>query len=241
MSVLVIRPKPNERERAVREGWPSQTMLDWPEEAVSAMRRFRSEPWKFTTRADIRREKIERMEEALRRKRQPQTERRVLCVWVFWCPGIGGFAFYGWWAYFVGVGGKFYSGGGVKGDIAGTLLEQVRALFPTGPRPLLAEADRPDDWMPRFARMHARGTRAGKPQGRALVWATVKGDVVVSVEGNAVAGRRVWIGRSTSQPVNGVDRWVTEAGIVSTSETSRTPRARPRCGNSSPPTEGPAR
>ena len=161
----------------------TERMLSWPEDAVSASRRFPGEPWEFTYKSDILKAKRERMEQSLRNKREiGRVERRALYVWVFWCPGIGGFAFRGWWTYLVGIGGKRYHGHGVKGNVAGELMDKVMELFPVAnPLPLFGPVDL-HDWKPLFATQYQHGLWCGKPQGKAAVWAMVEGERVLTIE-----------------------------------------------------------
>jgi len=147
--------------------------LIWPEDAVSAYRKHMYEPWQFTTKADILRKRRERMEKALRGKREYDVvHRRALYVWVFRCPGINNFIFRGWWTYLIGLTGQ-YHGGGYKGEVTGGLFNQIRELFPVeNPHPLYAlDAD---EWMQLFAKQYQRGKWCGKPQGKAPIWAEVK-------------------------------------------------------------------
>lgn len=176
MSTFVIRPR--KRDRGNPDAFPTERMLDWPEDAVSAYRFCPGKPWEFTTRADVLRHKRERMERALAHKRMPAApQRRAMYVWVFHVPG---FIFGGWWAYLVGIGGATVHAGGVKGDLDAALLAQAMALFPVeNPHPLLPLS--PREWMSRFARRYRRGRRRGRPQGKAFVWALVRNGNVIEV------------------------------------------------------------
>ena len=188
MSTFIIRPRKKDR---LRPGFNAERMLDWPDDAVSAARRFPEDPWRFTYRSDVLRGKRERMEQALSLKRKPDLLRRALYVWVFWCPGLGGVAFCGWWTYLIGVGGVRYHGGGTKGQVVGGLMGTIRSLFPvTNPHPLF-ETIKDDEWMRRFARRHQRGRWSGRPQGKAAVWATVRGEHVEEILGLAQAREKV--------------------------------------------------
>jgi len=183
---IIVRPRPADR---CKPGlFNTERMLDWPDGAVSAERSFRGDRWRFTYQADVLRAKRERMVRNLRRKREAGfTCRRALYVWVFWCPGVLGFAFRGWWLYLVGIGGKQYQGGGVKGNLAGELLQHVMELFPIPAAnrfPLLGPPSA-DDCMPLFAREHRHGLRSGKPQGKAAVWAAVRGERVLEIHSRA--------------------------------------------------------
>jgi len=176
---IIVRPKPTDRHKPE---FFTERMLHWPDDAVSAVRWLPGDPWQFTFKADILRRKRERMEEALHFKRDfGRIGRRALFVWVFWCPGLGGFAFRGWWTYLIGLGGARYSAGGVKGGVGGQNLCRVMELFPVAnPYPLLGPVD-PYDWMPLFARKYQRGRWCGKPQGKAAVWATIQGEAVLEI------------------------------------------------------------
>jgi hypothetical protein len=176
MSTTIIRPRAKDRERAIREGWPT-TRFPWPEDAVSAYQNYPGAPWEFTTRADLLRERRKEMEARLRRKRRPTSERRALMVHVFY---VGPPIFMGWWTYLVGIGDRRYPGGGHKHDVCGPLLARVRELFP------LVLPGLPDDqWMECFARRFQKRTRFGKPEGAAPVWATVDGERVLSIDAAA--------------------------------------------------------
>lgn len=179
--MIVIRPRPADRHKPELF---TERMLDWPDGAVSAERRGPGDRWRFTYRADLLRAKRERMERNLWQKREVgQVSRRALYLWVFWCPGITGFAFRGWWAYLIGVGGQRYQGGGVKGDLAADLLRRVMELFPipaASRHPLWGSAAA-YDWMPLFAQKYQCGMRSHKPQGKAAVWALVRDDYCMEI------------------------------------------------------------
>ena len=117
-----------------------------------------------------------------RRSDYDVTYKKPLYVWVFWCPGVGGFAFRGWWTYFVGLG-RDYHGGGYKGEADGKLKDDLLRLFPlTGPN--LFETNW-DEWMKRFVKKYRRGTWCGKPQGKSPVWAEVQGGRIKRLLGMA--------------------------------------------------------
>jgi hypothetical protein len=79
----------------------------------------------------------------------------------------------------VGIGREYYDGGG-KGSLGGDLLDQAMQMFPVdNPRPLLPLDHY--EWMPLFAERYRRGTWCGKPQGKAPVWAEVKGGRVLRI------------------------------------------------------------
>ena len=178
---MIIVKRPKSRDRGKLKFF-TERMIDWPAEAVSAERQGPREPWRFTFRSDVLRMKRERMERNLAIKRESDLScRRALYVWVFWCPGVAGFAFQGWWTYLTGIGGKRYHGGGVKGKVAEDLLSRIMQMFPVdNPYPLLGPVSA-DEWMPLFARKHQRGLWCGKPQGKAAVWATVDNDRVLEI------------------------------------------------------------
>jgi len=154
--------------------------LIWPKDAVSAFREHMYAPWEFKYKSDILREKQERMEGHLWWKREYGiVQRKPLYVWVFWCPGINDCFFKGYWTYFVGLG-KDYHGGGYKDDIVGKLLEQVIKLFPLVETDLFGNFNY-DLWQRRFIEKYQRGIWCGKPQGKAPVWAEVKGGNVEKI------------------------------------------------------------
>lgn len=156
----------------------------WPEGAVSAYQSYRGAPWEFTTKADILRGKRERMENCLWWKREyVVTHRRPLYVWVFWCPGISGF-FEGLWTYLVGVG-RDYHGGGYKGQLEGYLLDEVMRLFPLVERSLFPDYQYYESWRREFVKKYQCGFWCGKPQGKAPIWAEVRGDTIIKILGRA--------------------------------------------------------
>jgi len=109
-------------------------------------------------------------------------ERKPLYVWVFWCPGISGVFFRGWWTYLVGLG-RDYHGGGYKGNVEGGLMDELLRLFPLT-EPDLFETNW-DEWMKRFVKKYHRGTWCGKPQGKVPVWAEVSGGRIERILGRA--------------------------------------------------------
>ncbi len=160
--------------------------LVWPEGAVSASQKHMYAPWEFIYKSDILKAKKEGMEQNLWWKRQYHTtEIRALYVWVFWCPGISGF-FKGLWTYFVGIGGD-YRGGGYKGEVSGSLLDDVMDLFPLVDKPLFTKNNNVweyhNEWQQRFVRKYQRGKWCGKPQGKAPVWAEVEEGSVKKIIG----------------------------------------------------------
>ena len=175
MSTIVIRP--GKRDRGNPEYF-TERMLDWPDDAVSAHRRCLGDPWVFTCRADVLRERRARMERALANKRaSSQPQRRAMYLWVFHVPG---FIFGGWWAYLVGVGGQTVHAGGFKGQLDDALLRQVMDLFPVeNPHPLLPLGS--SEWMSLFAERYHRGHHCRRPQGKAVLWALVRNGNVIEV------------------------------------------------------------
>jgi len=132
---------------------------------------------------DVKKYRRQRQKEILIQKRmgyRQNTEKKPLYVWVFWCPGISSF-FRGLWTYFVGFG-RDYRGGGYKGDVSGRLLEQVIKLFPLVERDLFGELNY-ELWQRKFIEKYKRGLWCGKPQGKALIWAEVKGGEVMKILG----------------------------------------------------------
>ena len=74
--------------------------------------------------------------------------RRAGFVWVFWTPGLGGFAYRGWWAYLRTLDGDIpLNFRGIKTP----LIQAAMEMFPSG---ILPHADNLHLWMERFAREH---------------------------------------------------------------------------------------
>lgn len=199
MSTVVIRDKnrnakglfhlSNEAHQRTREHLKSAGIrvedlqpLIWPDDAVSACKEHMYVPWKFTTKADIRQQKIISMNQNLWFKReQGVVRRRALYVWVFYVPS---FFFSGWWTYLVGIGHDWYRGGGYKGNVAGELADDLFRLFPLEQASLFGPPNT-EEWMEKFAKRYQRGRRGGKPQGKAPVWVEVKGNCVKRILGRA--------------------------------------------------------
>ena len=157
--------------------------LIWPEDAISAYRRSVYEPWQFTTKSDILKRKRQDMEQSLWFKREYGViQKRPLYVWVFWCPGISGI-YEGWWIYLIGRGistSKYFEGS--------KLCSKVMELFPIiEPTIFDIEQDwqKRERWMIEFARRYQRGYWCGKPQGKAPIWAEIKGNRIERILGRA--------------------------------------------------------
>ena len=147
-------------------------------------------PPRITTYAELGRRKRERQAEQLARNRISlfRTEIRPLYVWVFHCPGAFGFAFKGWWTYLIGRGieqGRF-------GFHDEKLQKRLMTLFPIASGDIDGPPLTYNEWMPLFAKVfccrHPDGTvrkHAGRIQGKALVWAEVRGDHVERIMGRA--------------------------------------------------------
>lgn len=152
----------------------------WPDDAVSVHRDHVYAPWQFTTKADIRRGKRERMEQSLWMKREyGVTHIQPLYVWVFWCPGLFGFAYRGWWLYLIGRGietGRYFE--------SSELCLKVMELFPLIEPTLYGPPDI-KEWKAEFVRRYQRGLWCGKPQGKAPIWAEVKGTSIKKILGRA--------------------------------------------------------
>lgn len=159
----------------------------WPDDAISAYRPYVGAPWQFNTKADILRKKREEKIKCRMRQRiweeSQIIRRRRLYVWVFWCPGISGF-FEGWWTYIIGCrieyGGKYCS------DT--NLILRAMELFPVIEKKLFdTEEDwqQREMWMKEFAKRYQRGYWGGKPQGKAPIWAEVRGNSIVKILGRA--------------------------------------------------------
>lgn len=200
MTLIVIRSKKgndliagiemtDEKRRRMREHLISMGVridrlqpLIWPEGAVSACREHMYGPWEYTLKSDILRAKRERRDRHRRWMESQINHRRRLYVWVFWCPGVGGFAFRGWWTYIIGCGVEH---GGVHSTDSDLILRAME-LFPVI-EPTLFQEDwqQREKWMKKFAKRYQRGLRCGKPQGKAPIWAEVKGGSIVKILGRA--------------------------------------------------------
>lgn len=150
--------------------------LIWPEDAVSAYQEHMYAPWEYTTRTDIRRRRQKAAKKELIYLREDGvSRRRALYVWVFWCPGVDGFVFRGWWTYLVGIG-RYYRGGGYKGQVEGKLQDDLLRMFPLT-EPNLFELNW-DKWMAEFVKRFPKGRWGGKPQGKVPIWAEIQGGSV---------------------------------------------------------------
>jgi len=196
MSTVVIRGKKgddffggirmtDEKRRRIREHLISVGVrvdrlqpLIWPEDAVSAYKRHMYAPWEYTLKSDILRRKRERMELNLRWKREDGViHRRPLYVWVFWCPGINGIFYRGWWLYLIGrdiESGRYFE----KSELCSRVME----LFPII-EPMLFEEDwqQRKRWKAEFVKRYQRGKWCGKPQGKAPIWAEVNGSSILKI------------------------------------------------------------
>ncbi len=156
--------------------------LVWPEDAVSAYRKYMYAPWEFTYKSDILRRKIEKMEEHLYWKRERDIiYRKPLYIWVFWCPGINGLIYRGWWLYLEGLNisealdfRRFHE----------KLISEIMELFPLVDKPLFGKPDL-EDWKGEFVKRYPCGRWGGRPQGKAPVWAEVQGSSVLKILGRA--------------------------------------------------------
>jgi len=143
-----------------------------------------------TTYADLGRQKRERQEGRLRDLHAEawRVQRRPLYVWVFHCPGLGGFAFGGWWTYLIGRG--ISEGRWSFHDEQ--LQRRLMTLFPIAAGSLDGPPLTYEQWMPLFARVFCcrnpdgkSRKHAGRIQGKALIWAEVRGDHVERIIGRA--------------------------------------------------------
>ena len=168
MSCVVIRSKDtSDKSNPLNR---LQLSIDWPEGAVSAHQNHPGDTWKFKTKSDILREKRETMENNLRLKREDGVvERKALYVWVFWCPGVDGFFYRGWWLYLIG---KDYESDKYL-ERHTKIISQLMELFPLV-EPGMFDGPDIEQWKKKFAKQYQRGIRSGKPQGKAPVWAEMK-------------------------------------------------------------------
>lgn len=170
MTTIVLRSKKQDGELDVTNPLHRmQLSIPWPLDAISAIREHHSEPWQFFKISDLLRDKRKRMENRLWMKREDHTVHRIcLYVWVFWCPGIFGFAFRGWWTYLIGQGiseGKF---------LGHKMKMRLMELFPLV-EPTLFESGSYEQWQIEFVKRYQKGSHCGKPQGKSPLWAEVTG------------------------------------------------------------------
>jgi len=165
------RKRAEEHLKSVGYDFEKKPELIWPEGAVAAWQDHFYGPWKFRYMSDVLREKKQKMKHNLCKKREWGTTRIVpLYVWVFWCPGISGFFYRGWWLYLIGRG--ISSGKYLSRDKE--MVNRIMELFPGDPL-LFGKMDL-NDWMQWFVKHYQRGKWCGKPQGKAPVYAKVEGD-----------------------------------------------------------------
>lgn len=153
----------------------------WPEGSISAYRDHSEQPWTFRYKADVLREKKERMDHNLWTKRKYGIlEYRPIYIWVFHCPGIFGGIFEGWWIYMVRAGG-ILRGGGCRGSVEGHLLNQILEMFPLVDKGLFDNTIDIEEWKQAFVKKYQRGKWCRKPQGKAPVLAEIKNGCVNNI------------------------------------------------------------
>ena len=188
-SVVVIRSKKNSTLDTSNPLHRIQLSIDWPPGAVSAYRNHPDAPWRFTTKSDILKERRERGEKILRLKRKDGVvERKALYVWVFWCPGVNGFFYRGWWVYLIGK--DYESGKYLERDTE--IISQLMKLFPLV-EPDMFDGTSIEKWKRKFVKQYQRGLHCGKPQGKAPVWAEMRNGtlerILTRAEWPTAAGR----------------------------------------------------
>lgn len=178
----------------------------WPEDALSAHRDHAGQPWKFTTKVDIRRQRQEDAKQTLQRIRKDGAMRRVpLYVWVFHCPGIFGAdeiiepldttdlrsvhttgIMGGWYTYLIGqnMGQEISLALNFRGDWQ-KMIDRVMELFPLVKATTLFDGPDFDEWMLLFVERYPKGLWCDVPQGKAPVWAEVEGGQVKRILGRA--------------------------------------------------------
>ncbi len=152
--------------------------LIWPDDAVSARQDDIYAPWQFTTTGDLLRERRETMDRNLRRKREYRvSQRRALYIWVFWCPGVSGVFYRGWWTYIIGRDVEY---GDKYQNARDAVIERLMKLFPLVEPTLFGPPDF-DKWMAEFVKRYQRGKWCGKPQGKAPIWCEVYGGEITKI------------------------------------------------------------
>lgn len=173
--MTVIWTRPRTRERAAERG-PFDILASQFGPDVARATKDEHGRWRTVTWAEVGRQKRARQRRQLERRRcVAGTEIRPIYVWVFHCPGVAGFAYYGWWVYLIG---RDYSYGKYLERDA-RLMDRLMDLFPLGNRTLYGWDISIDTWKRRFARKYccrdANGRprkHAGRIQGKAIVWAS---------------------------------------------------------------------
>ena len=148
----------------------------WPEGAVSAYSKHRFAPWVYTTKADIKRDRRDRMNKKLKSKRENGVvETKPAYVWTFFVSPKTFFG--GWWLYIVGNG---FEWGGKYHTMDCDIVRQVMGLFPFVDPVLFGTPDM-DKWMSEFAKRFTRGSRFGTPMGKSPVLVEVKNNSIQRV------------------------------------------------------------
>jgi hypothetical protein len=121
-----------------------------------------------------RREKQKQHLEELQREWEYIPVRRIpMYVWVFFCPGVGGFAYRGWWLYIKGRD----TDEGFR-SLRSETIKKVMELFPLVQPSLFCKYSEYDadveEWKREFVKKYAAKKKwCDKPQGKAPVWAEV--------------------------------------------------------------------
>ena len=170
---LNLSPEANQRatEYLRSVGWDVDRIkpLIWPEDAVSAYRDHPYDPWKFVTKLDVKQRRQREAKEVLWYKRNDGViKRRAAYVWVFWCPGISGIFFRGWYIYVIGNGFDW------SGKLSSKLGKRILELFPFV-EPVLFGTPNEKKWMGGFVKRFKKGKWGGRWQGKTPVWVEVKG------------------------------------------------------------------
>ena len=118
---------------------------------------------RFVTHADLLQARKARQAYHLEQLLAIPRTRRAGFVWTFWTPGLGGFAYRGWWAYLRTLDGDEPLN--FRG-LNETLIRQAMGIFPCGVLPF---PENLNQWMEAFATEHNRPGRF-KKQGLAPVW-----------------------------------------------------------------------
>ncbi len=151
--------------------------LIWPDDAVSAYQEHMYAPWQFTTKADIRRKRQKVAKHVLWFKREYKvSQRRAAYVWVFWCPGINGIFYRGWWLYI--IGNNFSTSKYFERDTE--KIQKLMKLFPLVEPTLFGPPDI-KKWKREFVKRYQRGKWGGKPQGKAPIWCEVERDYIIKI------------------------------------------------------------
>lgn len=138
---------------STREGAKQWFGLELPRHVISIRKEYPHDEWIEYTTFDVLREKRERNEDDLKRKRRHPVLKPCI-VWVFYNSG---FPFGGWWIYIRTL--KKYFGINFRGENDLNLVEKIMRLFPCGVLPVFENFRQ---WAERFSKMYPTKSFGGR-------------------------------------------------------------------------------